>query len=477
VDSDMNESTLDAIDNVFIAIFVVESIIRVMAYQAGTRHHAGLLWFEVLIVFIAVVDKWIIPFLLATHHDIDLSVLTVFRVGRILQSVRMFHVITFMRPLRIMERAVSRAVLYFFWNFVFLISLSYIFALGFRIFLGRLENPPPNYGMKEDYMGNTLRALIYFVNAVMNGMDWVEMMFDPLVARGQTRAAAYMLFTFIFAFQIAIVIMIKASFIENFFAAGFRESVEVDREILARQLDLDGLTEILEACDEKGDGRITFLELLAPLRSPKSQVRQKFRKVFGLQRFQLENKDLHLQRCERYLQAFFQAMDFGKEGSISIDQILWGYIKLSGKNYVDDIVKDYSLQKLLRILENPDKDFRVVSERLDRVEANIRRNTSRAERLHKTLDDDLKPFDEALERLERRFDDVSVSLLQPEAGKVDEDAALAPGAAGVASLRLRAEMDALKKAAMELLAETEEPPQEPPAASPWWELQGDQLHM
>ncbi len=112
---------LDVIDMVCLGIFIVEMLIKMVAYKFIGYFRSAWNWFDFIIILTSVLSG------LAVLSSI--RILRVFRVFRSLKALRGFKMVSSLKPLRVIIGAIGKSIPGISWTAFLLFIIYYIFAI------------------------------------------------------------------------------------------------------------------------------------------------------------------------------------------------------------------------------------------------------------------------------------------------------------------------------------------------------------
>jgi hypothetical protein len=168
-------------DNWFTAVFLLEAVIKVMAFRAEYFcHPKDGKWnsFDASIVLLSVMDTWVISiFLNPSDEGTSFSPIRLFRMLRLLRMVKMFRMIPDLMMVIIGIASSLRAL---FWVFCLMTLVLYVFAIVCVQVIGGADSGYPGYNPNEDlikssynqwnnhlHFGSLTRALMSLSNMVL----------------------------------------------------------------------------------------------------------------------------------------------------------------------------------------------------------------------------------------------------------------------------------------------------------------------
>ncbi len=112
---------LGILDSVCLGIFIIEMLIKMVAYKFFGYFKSGWNWFDFIIIVTSVLSG------LAVLSSI--RILRVFRVFRSLKGLRGFKMISSLKPLQVIISAIGRSIPGISWTALLLFIIYYIFAI------------------------------------------------------------------------------------------------------------------------------------------------------------------------------------------------------------------------------------------------------------------------------------------------------------------------------------------------------------
>jgi len=260
VDSNGNGEVLRRLDDAFLAVFLLELVVRIRAAGRVAAVHNPWIWFDGVLVFVGVIMQWLMGLLL--YHDGDTL------AGRVLKLPRLLRVLRALRLLRIFDET---------WKMVFgmlssasslisagclILTLVYMFAcIGVDListnkhFLAdeRLRT------LISDRFNSVPRAMLTLVSYVT--MDSLAAFYEPFIET-QPQLAFYFL-PIIGVVSIAVMNLVLAILLQN-----AHESNERNKELwlAEKRSNLDRLRpvvrDLFRQLDTDGDGFINMQDIL-----------------------------------------------------------------------------------------------------------------------------------------------------------------------------------------------------------------------
>lgn len=311
------------IANLFTLFFVLEAIVRFNG-RVVPLWKDKILCFDLLIVWIAVTDNWVLNPLAYASNLYFLSTLRVFRLLRI---TRLLRLVRFLRPLRVLTACVVHAALCLFWIFVLLFFVIFAFSVVITILVGDDIEVDPKRHFRS--VGNSMLTLL---QVVLHGIEWGPEVYVPLT---QGNAAAVVAGSFFLAYVIFGILclsnLITGVFVEQMFDAAKSDDAHQHAEALLRQdSSLRIFRSILFELDTSNDGLLTWDE---------------FRKGFETHPAFFDDLEVTMETAE----ALYYQLDVYKNDHVSIDDFLFAVIKFKeASKTIDMLSVDYQQQKALR---------------------------------------------------------------------------------------------------------------------------------
>ena len=183
--SSINDSIgdiLSVIDIICLGIFIVEMLLKMVAYKFFGYFKNGWNWFDFIIVMTSVLSGLAI---LSSFR-----ILRVFRVFRSLKGLRGFKMVSSLKPLQIIISAIGKSIPGISWTALLLLIIYYIFSI---IGVSQFGEVFP------DWFGNIPKAM-YTLFQVMTLESWSMGISRPVMAEFSYAWAYFVPFVLISAF-------------------------------------------------------------------------------------------------------------------------------------------------------------------------------------------------------------------------------------------------------------------------------------
>eukprot|EP00929_Paragymnodinium_shiwhaense_P028011 TRINITY_DN16315_c0_g1_i3.p1 TRINITY_DN16315_c0_g1~~TRINITY_DN16315_c0_g1_i3.p1 ORF type:complete len:592 (-),score=102.36 TRINITY_DN16315_c0_g1_i3:47-1822(-) len=335
--------------------FVFELILRLVA--VGPRAFFRMqdrIWnmFDVFIVLASLVDV----VLMSTSEAEQSSVLLALKVLRIVRLVRIARVVEFFRALRMMVHSMFHTLAALMWFLVLMAIITYCFAicltqatvdhmievLGVAADWEEAVSAGPDYmaRMLKDF-GSVPRSMYTLLKCVSGGVSWGDPG-DLIVELGPGLMCTFLIFICFTIF--AMLNVVTGFFCEDAAASAARDRDDIVQEQMRdKEQYIRKFRDVFSEIDQDGSGSMTLDELNAHI------------------------EDEHLQAYFSHLQIdassaweIFRLLDVDASGTISVEEFVWGCVKLRGFAKTLDVASiNYDIERLRR------KTF----EKLERIES------------------------------------------------------------------------------------------------------------
>ncbi|MBR5091239.1 MAG: ion transporter [Ruminiclostridium sp.] len=114
-------TVLDVIDTICLGVFIIEMLLKMIAYKFIGYFRSGWNWFDFIIIITSVASG------LAVLSS--MRILRVFRVFRSLKGLRGFKMISSLKPLQVIIGAIGKSIPGLSWTALLLLIIYYIFAI------------------------------------------------------------------------------------------------------------------------------------------------------------------------------------------------------------------------------------------------------------------------------------------------------------------------------------------------------------
>lgn len=250
------EPVSTVVENCFCCYFSLEIFIRFFGAKTWCSCCKDL-WFlfDLTLVILMVLETWVLPLVaLATGGGPDISGLSSLRLLRLLRLTRMVRFMRFFPELLTLVRGMARAMQSVAWVLLFLLIVTYIFAIVFTSQLGTPNyQRPPELVDAEDPLAPELFSDMFasMMSLFTHGILGDNLHFFLITLREESVALMWLAIVFLVLCGISLLNMLIGILCQVI--ADSSEEEEKERE----QADLDTLLRrLFEAADRDGDGRI-----------------------------------------------------------------------------------------------------------------------------------------------------------------------------------------------------------------------------
>jgi hypothetical protein len=316
-----HDHTLAWSDEVFLALFLVELMLRIMATRQS--YFTGDMW------------QWnVLDFLLAAWsvHEVSqdrcsFMYVRILRFFRLVRLLRVTNSVLWLRDLRLMACTLLQSLVSIFWAFVLLFVVMYCFGVCFtnavsgyylagNKYTGSSEHDRRlhedlNHILDKLY-GSLPRTMCTLLLAITNGADWMTLA-EPL-------GEVHVVYVAMFAAYVVLVLVGALNVLTSLFVERARELSRSDRD-LATQAELASqeafiveMRRIFEEVDEDKDGMITWEKFRDYLKNERAQA------FFTTQA--LDTSDAA---------GLFNLLDKEGKGKIKVEDFALGCMRLRGQ--------------------------------------------------------------------------------------------------------------------------------------------------
>jgi len=258
-----SEEVWMAITVAFSAIFTVEILIRLFA--SGPKSYIWSRgcwwnWLDLVVVSFAwaeVAGQYMSSENGSESSNSNMRIIRIFRIGKLLQSVRSFRVLKFLTALRILVYSIVDATRSLFWALLLLMIAFYIFGLLFTdAVLQHLEvaSNPNCCDLLKVYFGSVSKSMTTLFRSILGGIDWNS----PADALAEVDEAWKQLFhVYIGLAMLALLnVMIGVFCNSTIRAAELNHEVMLENRIQLRAK----AAKLFRRMDETGSGSLTLTE-------------------------------------------------------------------------------------------------------------------------------------------------------------------------------------------------------------------------
>lgn len=321
-------SWFNTVDFVFCMGFTFELVVRITAYRCDFLCAEEWKWnlFDTTLVVSQYLE-------MAMGDNIDMSAIRVFRLARLVRTLRIIKVVPFFTKLRMMVCCIYNSLMSLMWSLVLLFLVMYLFSIiCVQATINVISSSEPlslnDYGdnLSNDVLREKLwtsyrtlpRALFSMLMAITGGADWYEMA-QPLMC-------IHWFYGFLFAGFISFVIVgvlnvLSAVFVENALQIRDRDLL-IQSQIEQSEGFVQDMAQLFNEADYNRNGSLTQAELAKYMRNE--------RVVAYMQGYDLDVADFG---------AIFELMDQDGNGSVGLDEFVLGMMKLKGKARCLDVMR------------------------------------------------------------------------------------------------------------------------------------------
>ena len=242
----MNEGAIGqvmtVIDTVCLGIFILEMLLKMIAYRFFGYFKSGWNWFDFIIILSSVLSGLTVLS--------SMRILRVFRVFRSLKSLRGFKMVSSLKQLQVIIGAIGKSIPGISWTALLLLIIYYIFSI-----IGVTQ-----FGEAFPEWFGTIPRAMYTLFQVMTLESWSMGISRPVMEAYSYAWAYFVPFVLISSFVmmnvvVGIVVNAISEVTEVNDGEKHDESVNVDikSEIVALREHLSSLEEMLSKIDNNGD--------------------------------------------------------------------------------------------------------------------------------------------------------------------------------------------------------------------------------
>jgi len=316
-----NSGWLPMIDRFFTLVFVVEWIIRFLAYQKWFFRVEDWKWhaFDTFLVGVSVVE-FIVEASNSSMGSAGTMVLRILRMIRLVRLLRVVKYISAFRELRLMIYGLFSSVRSLLWSFVLLGMVVYIFSIifvqGAVAFLQRndfQEGPPETRDAFIEFFGSTQTSMRTLMVSISGGADWLNFIY--LLEKADRIYSLLFLLYIMLVFH-GVLHVIASIFVDSALNTSQSEQDQLIREELsAKDSYLALITQVLAEADLDNSGSISWEE---------------FQRTLENEQMQAFLKSIELDISEA--RGLFKLLDVDESDEVPIDEFVTGCFRLKGKS-------------------------------------------------------------------------------------------------------------------------------------------------
>lgn len=310
------------VDVVFNAFFVLELLIRFLAYQG--EFFVGEEWrwnvFDVAVVSFSVGNLLLLKAGLEPGYA---RVIRLARVGRALSVVRMARFSRFFSKIRLLLLAVAHCGMMLLWAVVFLTTMLFFFAVIFMHAVSTHLNDSGGPTVEADierlrlYFGSLPMTMLTLFMSVSGGVDWWDVA-DTLLSISVLYVVLFLVFV-IFT-VLAIMNVISAIFVNDAMeTASMDMDLRMKAEVERTRVMVGTLTSIFKDMSIRG-------EWVAPTEFANQMEREDMKLFCASIGLYFTNYN-----------SLFKLLDVDDNGVLSIDEFVIGFLRLRGGSVMIDM--------------------------------------------------------------------------------------------------------------------------------------------
>lgn len=255
----------------YTSAYTLEIILKLVALRCEFFLGDNSLWniFDSFLILSGMLDQ--MTFWLVDDDMLNFAFMRALRLFKVIKLMRVIRVLKAFRGLRLIMMSIISSVPMLFWSMVLVITVAYLFALGFhQAVVYHLTEYPSMEASKRDklveYWGTVGQSMLSLYWSGMGGESW-RYVAAPLADLG----TYYMLlFWFYILFYLFVTFnIITALFLEVALKAGQRDHATIVREELAKKQQLIAhIQELWRRLDVDGSGNINVEEMIQGMNDP-----------------------------------------------------------------------------------------------------------------------------------------------------------------------------------------------------------------
>lgn len=311
------------VESFFNVIFLVEMVMRMAADGPVGYFQDSWNRLDFVLVWISVIDAWILRVM---NSQVDLKMLSVLRLLRVLRLIRMVRLMKAFRELWLVVSSMIEASRAIFWVCILLFSALYCFGILTTILIG--QAPPHTFDYtwssspwdEKDYWGTVPKSM-YSLFQIVTIDSWNSVLGRPVVNADPGFFFLFFLFLMLTKFALMnIIVGVLCEITQRSQASNVDRMQKLMDEEQKRVM--NSLRAIFEAADQDGSGDVDRHEYQSAMK--KRHVKEKLR-LIGIP--------------DRDMNKLFDMLDPDNSGTITIDEFLEGCARLKGVAKSKDIVK------------------------------------------------------------------------------------------------------------------------------------------
>lgn len=309
--------TLVLMDRLFTAWFLFELLMRICGNGLTfffTKDNWSWNLFDFVVVFTDVLTT-LIQVASKNGGSRDVSIARLLLVLKITRTMRIVRIFRFFRELRMMVFSVLRSGTSVVWSMVLFFLDMFVFSIYFtQQVTAHLKDVKEHTELEVQllkHFGSMPTALYTLLMSVSGGLNWGEVS-TPLLQVHWSNAVVYVLFVFFTIYALT-------NIITGIFVDTAIQSAQSDRdEVICQQLQnrystLQQMRELFVETDKDGSGYITLKELERHLSDKRVRAHMM---ALGLQLDEARG--------------LFRLLDLNKSGMLTIDEFIFGCMRLKG---------------------------------------------------------------------------------------------------------------------------------------------------
>jgi hypothetical protein len=341
------DGTFDVVETAFVAWFLVELLLKVLAEDVRVFLGPDKLWNLLDLVLVASAIGQ-----LAAESGAPSVVLTRnVRLFRVVSILRVVRVVRICQSLRVMIYAILRSLDALFWVLAVLAFFMYIFAMAFmhaatEQFRDNEHTmlslcPTCSAGLDcaakcahlkwlEDHLGSFLKVMLTLFQSMTGGLDWAEV-YDQLNLINGVHSFTFVVFIYFIVFLVMNVV--TATVVDVTSGVSKRDHDLVVKEEMKRLREYTrDIKEFFKDADTDRSGQLSFEEFTMHLQDP--QVKAYFNSL-----------DLDTRQAD----ILFHLLDRDESGEVGISEFLDGCLRLKGEaRNLDMNLVIYQLEHILK---------------------------------------------------------------------------------------------------------------------------------
>eukprot|EP00928_Gymnodinium_smaydae_P056119 TRINITY_DN39545_c0_g1_i1.p1 TRINITY_DN39545_c0_g1~~TRINITY_DN39545_c0_g1_i1.p1 ORF type:complete len:608 (+),score=80.26 TRINITY_DN39545_c0_g1_i1:91-1824(+) len=318
VEEDEFPYLFDAFQYCFAAVFIVELLLRIVAYRSKFFTSGNNLWwnaFDVIVVVSTIVD--ILLKHISRSNDgsargvSSVRLLRIIRITRLVRVLKIGRIIRFVRALSELVNSIIGTVKALMWALLLLTLILYAFGIVFTQAAFEGGAPADQEAQLMLYFGSVITSMFTLFKTLTNGVSWHAVVV-PLEHVGWAYVAIFTAYVFFAYF--AVLNVITSAFCSSAIANSQKDvDAMIHNQLRHNQKFVKMVCELFDAMDKQHKGKISRDAFVDCLGTPEI--------VAFLSSLELDVQDATM---------LFDLLDVEKSYSITLDQFVMGCVRLKG---------------------------------------------------------------------------------------------------------------------------------------------------